>query len=108
MGIGAHQVELYDPENPGEPVIALAANFDPHTMIRWENRHSGDPLPERGLVSVLESAETGEHGGEQGETEEEQSDSQDSAFKFERESAGHGESVDPRFSTTGVSDTAKG
>lgn len=33
-----NMVELFDPANPTEPRLELAANFDPHRHVRWEHR----------------------------------------------------------------------
>jgi hypothetical protein len=107
--VGAHQVELYDPEHPDEPVIALAANFDPHTMTRWEHRDVTAPLPERGLVEPAVAAAA--PGGEEEESAGEEDTGEEAAFRFEQESDAPGTAApgpDTRFVTTGaVSDDAK-
>lgn len=95
--IGAHQVELYDPDHPDEPVIALAANFDPHTMTRWDHRHVTATLPERGLVEPVAVAVL-DLGGESEEAGGEENAGKEAAFRFERESGAH--ETDPRFATT--------
>ena len=65
----AHLVTLFDPARPDAPRVELAANFDPHRHVRWENRPSvaeldlaaigeedGKPLLTEGAVQALQSA----------------------------------------------------